>query len=144
MIQVQSNILAKLQALQDAITSCTSPQAIARSCHDALAATRDILSARIHTQGLATDGTAIGTYKDKNRLGNVTLTGTGALRDALGTIETASGACIAWTDPDMATRAAMIEQRYGKPIWSLSDAERRQLLLTLQKNISHVLTRKTN
>jgi hypothetical protein len=63
--------------------------------------------------------------------GSVNLTLTGEMRDGYHLIKTAEGYGLGWNEEEMTKRAAALEEKYGKKIWSLTEAERRALIQTV-------------
>lgn len=73
---------------------------------------------RIHTQGLAADGSAIGSI----------LVRTGQLRDGFEAMPDGLG----WADDTLGQRAIQLEQKYGKAIWSPTVEETTAVITTAQ------------
>jgi hypothetical protein len=66
-----------------------------------------------------------------NAAGSVNLTLTGEMRDTYEVIKTADGYGLGWDDDELSKRAAALEDRYGKKIWTLTADERKALIDTV-------------
>lgn len=73
---------------------------------------------RIHTQGLAADGSAIGSI----------LVRTGQLRDGFQILPDGLG----WSNDELGQRAIQLEAKYGKAIWSPATEEITAVTTTAQ------------
>lgn len=67
--------------------------------------------------------------------GSVDLTLTGGMRDGYHLIKTSEGYGLGWDEEEMVQRAAALEEKYGKKIWSLTDSERRSLVQAVAEKI---------
>jgi len=87
-----------------------------------------LMKSRIHSQGTATDGSAIGSN----------LVRTGTLRD--GFVATTEG--LGFTDDALGERATMLEEKYGKTIWQPTVNEEQQALQLAQNIVNNAFSGK--
>ena len=105
-------------------------QAVGKSGKSVFASGREHLS-RYFAGGYNEYKTTIG----RNDAGSVNLTLTGEMRDSYQVIKTSEGYGLGWTDEEMNQRAAALEQKYGKKIWTLTEAERKALIESVEKEL---------
>lgn len=87
-----------------------------------------IMKNRIHSQGTAADGSAIGSN----------LVRTGTLRD--GFVETNDG--LGFTDDTLGERATMLEGKYSKAIWQPTVDEEQQVIQLAQNILNNAFSGK--
>ena len=135
MIVIQSNIAQVMSSLSGKIESFLPGATGYRlMLNNTAAGVIADVKTRIHVQGLAADGSPIGTYV-KRRGGNVTLGGSGALNTELSVLPTGAGFGLGWSDEKKFTLANILEQKYGKKIWGLTESEQ-QKSISLAKNFA--------
>ena len=70
-----------------------------------------------------------------NTSGSVNLTLTGEMRDSYQVIKTADGYGLGWDDAEIAQRAEVLESKYGKKIWTLTEKELQSLVTTVAEKL---------
>src|SRR5262245_33950735 len=116
MIAIETNINSVVETLKSKLSCFYS----GGECHEGMMhsvaeVVLNKMKTRSHEDGLAADGTLIGRHPDGGR---VLLVSTGSLRDELKTIKGSAGYGLGWSDTEKSVRAADLEKRYGKKIWS--------------------------
>lgn len=111
---VISNLLSQLSALNP---GGTLNNAMVEQGYNTLL---PLIIERVHTNGIATDGSAIGS----------TLVRTGHLRDGFKAMPEGLG----WSDDTLGQRAIKLEEKYGKELWGAS-ADEKATVTTLAQNM---------